>query len=217
MTGYFITLEGIDGSGKTTHLRFLAQMLSSFGFRVVSTREPGGTALGERIREILLDPSSRNIDPVAEVLLYNAARSQLVKELIKPALEQGLVVVSERFTDSTVAYQCYGLGLPVDIVKMLNDFACSGVTPDLTLLFDLDPEVARARIPERVRDRVECRDVEYYRRVRDGYLAIALEDPRRVRIVDASGSVEEVRRRASQVIMDFIQVRSQRRDDQPTS
>ncbi|HHY38480.1 MAG TPA: dTMP kinase [Clostridia bacterium] len=221
MTGYFITLEGIDGSGKTTHLGFLKEMLSSIGFRVVLTREPGGTALGEKIREILLDPSTRGMDPMTEVLLYNAARSQLVKEVIQPALQRGLVVLSERFADSTIAYQGYGLGLPVDIVRSVNGVACNGVYPDLTLLFDLDVEIARARILKKVPDRVECRDVDYYRRVREGYLTIAGEETHRVKIIDASQAIEEVRRRATQAVLDFVRVhspsRSKERDDSPSS
>jgi dTMP kinase len=204
MKGKFITFEGIDGSGKSTQLRLTVEKLSSLGFPVVKTREPGGTVLGEWIREILLDPSVDELDCTTEVLLYASARSQLVKETIKPALERGALVVSERFADSTVAYQGYGLGLPIDSITAINAFACNGVSPDLTLLFDVDPELARSRIQSRRVDRIECRDIEYYRRVQEGYLAIARREPDRVKIMDASVSIEEVKKQVSRIILDFV-------------
>src|SRR5258707_6191538 len=145
MRGLFITLEGIDGSGKSTQRELLAQELRRRGFDIVITREPGGTAIGEGIRHLMVCDATEHIAPTTELLLYVAARAQHVAELIRPSLEAGRTVISDRYTDSTVAFQGYGRGLDLMMIEELNNFATGGLKPDLTIVFDLDPEMARTR------------------------------------------------------------------------
>lgn len=200
----FITFEGIEGTGKTTHVARLAALMPE----AVVTKEPGGTPLSERVRAILLDPRETNMDAVTELLLYAAARRQHVVEVIQPALERGHVVLCDRFTDSTLAYQGYGRLLNLDHLRMLNEWATGGVRPDLTVLFDVDEETglrrARARndasATHRDEGRFEAEDLRFFRRVREGYLALAKEEPRRWVIVDAGGSLDEVFESAKRVL-----------------
>lgn len=201
--GVFITVEGIEGSGKSTQLKRLAAALKEAGHNCVLTREPGGTPLAERVRAILLDPQEEGVDPLTELFLYAAARRQHVSELIGPALETGAVVLSDRFTDATLAYQGFGRLLDLDQLRHLNDLATGGIYPDLTLVFDL-PEAAglrRARSRNEAssalmkESRFEAEDLKFHRRVREGYLALAQEDPRRYAVVDAEGSIDEVAKR----------------------
>jgi len=193
----FITFEGIDGSGKTTQLRRVA---SRFDDPVV-TKEPGGTPTADRIRAILLDPASK-LDPLAEVLLFAASRHQHVVEVIKPALNAGRVVLCDRYTDATLAYQGFGRLLDLDRLRALNDWATGSLRPDKTLLFDVDEEVglrrARGRGGEELR--FEAEDIRFYRRVREGYLALAAAEPKRFAIIDANGSVDDVAARVSEVL-----------------
>jgi len=193
VVGYFITLEGPDGGGKSTQLRLLLPKLRARGLEVVALGEPGGTSLGRAIRRLVLDPG-RSICPQAEVLLYAASRAQAVHEVVLPALREGKVVVMERFLDSSLAYQAAGLGIPADRVLEANRLATAGLEPDLTILLDIDPAVARRHRLGAARDRIESRDEEYQRRVREGFLAIARDRPERVRVVDASLPLGEVER-----------------------
>ncbi len=189
----FITFEGIEGSGKSTQLRKLAARLAG----AVVTKEPGGTPSADRIRAILLD-STAQIDPVAELFLFAASRRQNVVEVIRPALERGATVLCDRFTDATLAYQGFGRLLNLDQLRTLNAWATDSLTPDLTLLFDLPEETglsrARSRNAEATRDegRFETEDLRFFRRVREGYLSLALAEPARFAVVDAAGDVDEV-------------------------
>jgi dTMP kinase len=195
MRGLFITLEGIDGCGKSTQREMLAEQLKQRGFEVVVTREPGGTVIGEDIRRVLVSDASVHIAPATELLLYGAARAQHVAELISPSLEAGRVVISDRYTDSTVAFQGYGRGLDLDVVERVNRFATGGLVPDLTIVFDLDPAMARMRLGSRpvggLLGAFDDQHADFHERMRSGYLRMAMEDPARIRVVDASGSAEE--------------------------
>jgi dTMP kinase len=193
----FITFEGIDGSGKTTQLRRVAQRFAD----PVITKEPGGTATADRIRAILLDASSR-LDPIAEVFLFAASRHQHVVEVIRPALEAGRTVLCDRYVDATLAYQGFGRLIDLDRLRALNDWATGSLRPDLTLLFDIDEETGLRRARGRGGDelRFEAEDLRFYRRVREGYLALAAAEPQRYRVVDAGGSEDEVARRVTEVL-----------------
>lgn len=185
-TGLFVSFEGPEGAGKSTQLLRLATRLRAAGHDAVVTREPGGTPAADRIRDVILDASLR-VDALTEFLLYAASRAQHVVEVIAPALDDGRVVLTDRFTAASVAYQGFGRGLDVDFVRSLNDRAASGLTPDLTLLFDLPPEVGLARVRERgAPDRLEGADLDFHRRVRDGFLTQAAENPERWLVLDAS-------------------------------
>jgi dTMP kinase len=192
----FITFEGIEGSGKTTQLRRLAEHLPS----AIATKEPGGTPISDRIRAILLDPQSVGMDARTELLLYAASRRQHVMELIRPALARGVVVLCDRYTDSTLAYQGFGRLLDLDELRSLNAWATGGLVPDLTLLFDLSEEAGLGRARARndtstaLQDesRFEAEDLRFHRRVREGYLTLAMSEPARYAVVDADGSEDEV-------------------------
>ena len=189
----FITFEGIEGSGKTTQLRRLAERMPE----ALVTKEPGGTAAGDRIRAILLDSAS-TIEPIAEVFLFAASRRQLVTEVIRPALQQGRTVLCDRYADSTLAYQGFGRLTDLDRLRALTDWATDGVKPDLTLLFDLPEQAgltrARSRNAHASQDegRFETEDVRFFRRVREGFLALAVAEPDRYRVIDANGTPDEV-------------------------
>jgi dTMP kinase len=195
MPGLFITLEGIDGSGKSTQRDLLAAELRRRGLDVVATREPGGTAIGEGIRQLMVSDATSHIAPPTELLLYVAARAQHVAELIRPALESGKTVISDRYTDSTVAFQGYGRGLDLNMIDELNTFATEGLKPDLTIVFDVETETARTRQGSRpiggLLGAFDEQHSEFHQRMRDGYLKMAQREPSRIRIVDASGEVEE--------------------------
>ncbi len=184
----FITLEGPEGAGKTTQLRPLADFLRGCGYVVVTTREPGGTAIGDQIRHVLHDTTNVAMSPTAEVLLYAASRAQLVAEVIQPALAAGRVVLCDRYADSTMAYQGYGRGLDRDALATLTAVATGGLHPDLTLLLDLDVErgLARRRDEGEEMNRLDLEAIEFHRRVRAGYLALAAAEPARWQIIDAS-------------------------------
>jgi dTMP kinase len=191
--GRFITIEGPEGSGKTTHAARLERELRSRGIRVLATREPGGTALGERIRELLLAHSSTAIDPLADALLFNAARRQLLEEVIEPALLDGTTVLCARFADSTRAYQGYGDGLPIDQLLQLEEIATSGLQPDLTILLDVPVELGLARKAPDDRTRFETAfDLDFHRRVRNGFLKMAVAEPGRFRVIDATKPEDDV-------------------------
>ena len=187
-----MTIEGPEGSGKTVVARRLAAELERRGHRVVLTREPGGTRLGERVREILLGRADLKIDPRADALLFNAARAQLVAEVIRPALSAGAVVLCARFADSTLAYQGHGAGLPIEELRGLAEVATGGLEPDLTILLDVDPEVGIRRKAAGARNRFESIDLDFHRRVRSGFLELAGAEPRRWRVVDSSRHIDRV-------------------------
>lgn len=187
--GVFITFEGGEGAGKSTHIRFLAEALHAQGREVLSLREPGGTAIGEELRAVLLDPDNEALSDEAELLIYEAARAQIVAEVIKPALERGAVVLCDRFSDSTVAYQVYGRGLSADFVARANAFACQGIRPDRTLLLvtggTAETGLRRATHNDGA-DRLERAGEEFHTRVNEAFLDIAREDPDRIRLVKSA-------------------------------
>ncbi len=205
--GVFVTFEGPEGSGKSTQIASLARDLSAGGLAVRVLREPGGTEIGEAIRAILLDPENSGLDARAELLLYEAARAQLVAEVIGPALDAGEVVLCDRFFDSSVAYQGFGRGLPTGEIDQLNTAATGGLRPDRTLVLDIDPALGIGRATSQGADRLESEDLAFHERVRSGFLAIALEHPERVRVVDASGGVDEVASAVRAALRDIPAVR----------
>ncbi|MDA0207697.1 MAG: dTMP kinase [Acidobacteria bacterium] len=196
--GLFLTLEGVDGCGKTTQLELLISRLQATGRDPVRVQEPGGTRIGLEIRRILLDKANTDLDPTAELLLYFASRAQNIAEAIRPALARGQVVVADRFTDATMAYQGYGRGMGADVVRKIEAIACGGLRPDLTLWLDIDPEVGVNRALERNpsaktdETRMEQEGREFYQRVYQGYQEIAEAEPERVARIDASGTIEQV-------------------------
>ena len=196
--GVFITFEGSEGCGKSTQVKRLASRFEQAGLRVLVTREPGGTAIGEKIRDLLqFAPESFAMMPETELLLFEASRSQLVREIIRPALEQGSVVISDRFFDSTAVYQGVARKLEPDIVATLNDFAIGADRPDLTIILDVDVATARARLLRRVRpvqalDRMEQEPVEFYELVGEGYRELAGREPARIRLLDGARSPDEI-------------------------
>jgi len=189
--GKFITLEGVDGAGKSTHLDYLAEKIRARGVELVVTREPGGTLLGEKLRTLLLnDP----MQPDTELMLMYAARAEHVAALIKPALARGAWVLSDRFADASYAYQCGGRGIDAVRLQALEDWTLAGFKPDLTLLFDVSAEVAEARRAQaRAADRFEQEQAAFFTRVREAYLQRAKTEPERIRIIDASHSIESIR------------------------
>ncbi len=189
MRGLFITIEGIDGAGKTTQAHLLVAWLIGLGHEVCATREPGGTSAGERIRDLVLSHDWA-IPPEAELFLYLADRSIHVNQLIRPALAAGSVIVCERYGDSTIAYQGYGRGLDLDYLRRLNDTATMGMAPDLTLVLDLPPHTAR--LDERRLDRLESEGHQFLARVAAGFRSIADQEPKRVKLIDASADVGTV-------------------------
>ncbi|MBI4839138.1 MAG: dTMP kinase [Nitrospirae bacterium] len=191
----FLTFEGIEGSGKSTQLKLLSSYLKAKGLKVLTTEEPGGTKIGLQIRGILLAPEN-SMHPLTELLLYNTSRAQHVREIIYPALMQGAVVICDRFFDSTVAYQGYGRGIEISVIRTLNEITAPDLKPFVTFLLDMDVEEGlRRNVKARKRDRLELETVEFHKRVREGYFEIAKEEPERVKIIDASGSTEEVHKK----------------------
>lgn len=210
--GLFITLEGIDGCGKTTQANLLARSLEERGLEVILTRQPGGTRVGESVRDILLANTSVGLASLAELLLYAADRAQHVTELIKPALEAGRIVISDRYTDSTVAFQGYGRGLDLRMIDELNHLATAGLMPDITILLSVTPEAARARFDSRhSKDetqkgmtRFEEESMDFHERVRSGYEKLVAACPERIRVVDASGAREETQKKVLDEVLTRI-------------
>lgn len=200
MRGVLITFEGVEGSGKTTQMARLGRWLRSRGHRVELTREPDGTPLGVGVRRLF----ERGPQPLTEVFLFLAARHQHVTEKIQPWLDKGRIVLCDRYTDATVAYQGYGRGIDPETVRELNVHATGGVLPDLTLLFDLDPTEGFRRIGARTLDHFEREKLAFHRRVRRGYLQIQRAEPKRVRIIDAAQPRAEVGAQARRVIEEFL-------------
>lgn len=191
--GLFITVEGIDGCGKSTQARLIAATLEAAGHDVLRLREPGGVKISEQIRAILLDPANAEMGDVCELLLYEAARAQLVHQVIRPALAAGKTVVCDRFYDSTTAYQAFADGLDRNMVSQANELAVDGCRPDLTLVFDLPVEDAlRRRSGREAEDRLELKGLEFQERVAAGFRAVAADEPDRVKLIDAGGPIAEV-------------------------
>jgi len=188
----FITFEGGEGSGKSVQARALYDRLSRFNIPAILTREPGGTPIGDRISRWLKWAEDSDISPLAELLLFNASRSQLVDTVIKPNLENGKVVICDRFADSTTVYQGYGRGLDLEVVKIVNNAATRGLLPDLTVLLDLPAEEGLARKKSKRRDRFEKEKLAFHERVREGYLKLAASEPKRWLVVDARQSKEQI-------------------------
>ena len=201
--GVFITLEGADGCGKSTQAALLADALVARGCEVVRLREPGGTPISEKVRALLLDPANAEMVPECELLLYEASRAQLVREVIEPALERGAVVLCDRYYDSTYAYQAGGRGLDEALVRMANALGGCGLAPDRTLVLDLDPRTAYARATSGGTDRMEAEGLAFQERVRAAYLRLAREEPARVRLTDASGEKDEVTARLLDALRDL--------------
>jgi dTMP kinase len=214
--GFFITFEGIEGSGKSTQASLLAAFLEEKGTPVLAVREPGGTAIGEKIRAILLNDEGAGMDPWTELLLYEACRAELVSKVIRPALDSGKVVICDRYTDSTLAYQGYGRGLDKGAVRELNKAASGGLTPDVTILVDCGVEEGLRRAMERIEakgaaavsmnkeDRFEKESVEFHRRVRDGFLEIAALQPDRVHMVKGVGEKTVIHQEICDIIKDGL-------------
>ncbi len=202
MSGAFITLEGIDGSGKTTQAGLLADWLRKEGHSVRLTREPGGTHIGETVRDLLLSPD-RNMTPTAELFLYLADRSLHVAEVIRPALEKGQVVVCERHADSTLAYQGHGRGLDCDLLRRLNALATDGISPDLTIVLDIPPD--HARLDENSLDRLESEGREFLARVAEGFRKLAREEPERVKLIDGSPDAHIVNAQVTSLVRRLLQ------------
>ncbi len=210
MAGAFITFEGIDGSGKSTQLRMLASELRLRGLGVVTTREPGGTPLGQRLRAALLD-AQEQVDPLAELLVFAADRAQHVRTQLIPAIELNHVVLSDRYADATVAYQGAGRGFDQKLVGEIVQLATGGLKPDLTLVFDLPVAESAARTKRRAdkqqRDRLDFEHSKFHSRVRKAYLRMAKVEPERVRIIDSRGSVEETHALVKEIVMPFLKKR----------
>ncbi len=215
MPGTFITFEGIDGSGKSTQLRLLGNFLKANGCDALLTREPGGTQLGLRLRAALLD-AAEEVDPLTELLVFAADRAQHVRRLVRPALDAGRLVISDRYADATVAYQGAGRGFSTELISQIVQLATEGLKPDLTLLFDLTIEESTGRTARRstgksttriTRDRLDIEHDDFHARVRDAYLQIALAEPERVKLIDTSGPVEQTQTRLKEIILPFLQSR----------
>ena len=204
--GMFISLEGVEGCGKSTQAKLLAEHIAYLGYSFVLTREPGGTPIAERIREVLLEPRNTDMTDVTELLLYLASRSQHVNQLILPALAEGKVVICERFSDATFAYQGYARGFDLSDLERVNKMSTGGLEPDLTLLLDLKAEdgLSRKRSDDYIPDRLESESIKFHNKVRKGYLAIARRFPQRVKVIDAEGTIAEVHHRVRKCVDQWL-------------
>ena len=194
----FITFEGADGCGKTTQIELLNKYLQAKGFKTLVTREPGAKGLGERLREILLNYDGE-VSPNCESFLFLADRAQHVDCVIKPALKDGVIVLCDRHTDSTVAYQGYGRQLDIEQIKKLNEVAVNGLKPDLTIVFDIDIQTSMQRVGN-TKDRMESAGIDFFNRVRNGYLAIAKEEPNRVKVINSADAIENIHKQVIELV-----------------
>lgn len=194
----FITFEGADGCGKTTQIELLNEYLLKKGFKTLVTREPGAKGLGEKLREILLNYDGV-VSPNCESFLFLADRAQHVDCVIKPALKDGVIVLCDRHTDSTVAYQGYGRQLDIEQIKKLNEVAVNGLKPDLTIVFDIDIETSMQRVGN-TKDRMESAGIDFFNRVRNGYLAIAKEEPNRVKVINSADAIENIHKQVIELV-----------------
>ena len=207
--GLFISFEGTDGSGKSTQYRLFADFLRQQGCEVVTTREPGGTPISEKIRSIILDPDNTEMDDMTEALLFAAGRAQHVAQLIRPSVEEGKIVLCDRFMDSSIAYQGYARGLG-DCVRIINEYAVAGMQPDLTFLLDLPPQAGRQRnVKAGKADRLEKQAMEFHNKVYEGYKKLAEIYSDRFIVIDASGSIEEVQEEIRRRYLEYKALRSE--------
>ena len=211
MKGLFITLEGPDGAGKTTQIKLLGKYLENMDKQVVYTREPGGTNISEEIRNLLLNPLNSEMVDRTEALLYAAARAQHVEQVIRPLVSEGRIILCDRFTDSTIAYQGFGRGIDLDFLFQLNSMAVSGVVPDLTLIFDLDPAEGIGRINEKrnfsvgeEKDRIEQENMDFHRKVRKGFLHLAGLEPHRCKIINAGKTPDMVHNEVVRLVKEVL-------------
>lgn len=205
MGRFFISFEGIEGSGKSTQARLLYEYLSKKGYTVILTGEPGGTEIGLKIRELLLSVEHKGMIPITELLLYNASRVEHIKEIILPAINRGAIVITDRFSDSTIAYQGYGRGIDLNLISSIERAVTGGLRPDITILLDLDVEIGLKRNRGiNKTDRLELEDVEFHKKVRSGYLEIAAKEPERIKVIDASQNIEVIHNRIVGIVTDFI-------------
>jgi dTMP kinase len=211
--GLFVTFEGIEGSGKTTQIAITGDYLDKQKIPFIITEEPGGTGLGTELRQILLDKTSLNITEKAELLLFAADRAQHIEEVILPAMNEGKVVLCDRFSDATIAYQGFGRGVDVDFIRTVNNFSSQSLKPDLTLLFDVPVTTGLERIKDRVsptgkaslEDRFEREKAEFHRRIREGYLSLLRDEPDRIRLIDGSREVDEVAKEVCRLVAELIE------------
>ncbi|MCJ7498357.1 MAG: dTMP kinase [candidate division Zixibacteria bacterium] len=209
MKGILITFEGIDYSGKTTQVKKLVGYLRRKDHKVILLREPGGEKVSESIRQVLLSSKNIGMNPLTELLLYIASRAQLVSKIILPALKQGKIVICDRFYDSTLAYQGYGRGLDKKMIEYLNKISTLGIKPDLTILIDIPIEifVKRMRKNNKKKDRIEKEKIDFYKKVRDGYLKIARREKKRFKVIDGSGEIDEVWKNVKEITDIFLKDR----------
>jgi len=205
MKGLFISFEGIEGTGKTIQSKLLCEYLIKKGFKVLLTEEPGGTRIGRTIRDILLSVDNIEMTPLTELFLYNASRIQHIKEAILPAIKQGMVVITDRFSDSTIAYQGYGRGIELHLINFIEHIVTEGLRPDKTMLLDLDVAIGLQRNKGiNKEDRIELEDITFHKRVRDGYHALAAKEPERIHVIDASKSIEHIHGSIKNVVQDLL-------------
>ncbi len=206
MKGFFITFEGLEGAGKSTQARKLYETLTKEGYPCHITAEPGGTRLGEAIKKVLLDPNFKGMSTVAELYLFLSARAQHVEEVLKPSLEEGKIVICSRFTDATLAYQGFGRGIPENVIRETSSHAAWNVKPDLTFYLDIEPAKGLQRVFRRIQeletpaDRIEKETLDFFERVREGYLYIAREEPVRFRVLDANMDIEVLARKIHEIV-----------------
>ncbi len=208
MTGTFITFEGIDGSGKSTHLRLLANFLQTNGIEALITREPGGTPVGNRLRAALLDVQEE-VDPLTELLVFAADRAQHVRRVLRPGIAAGRVVISDRYADATAAYQGAGRGFPVELIQEIIQLATEGLRPDLTLLFDLSVSESSTRTQRRTNgkhagDRLDGEPAEFHTRVREAYLRLATAEPERIKVIETNRSLEKTQDEVRAIVVPFL-------------
>ncbi len=205
MKGFLITFEGIEGTGKSTQARALCELLEKQGLPVHMTREPGGTRIGDMIRELLLNPDNNEMSSMTEILLYAASRAQLVHQFLRPYLEEGYIVICDRFVDSTIAYQAFGRGIPVNVIREINSAAVWNIVPNITFYLDLEPEASVRRVrlrveeTEEIPDRLEREKIDFFRKVREGYMSLIKDEPFRFRVLDASLEPREVHKKIVEI------------------
>lgn len=215
MDGIFVTFDGPEGCGKSTQAKLLADLLSSMEYTVTLTQDPGGTFIGDKVREVLLDPTHSKMTPMAELFLFLASRRQLVDETIKPALSKGNIVICSRYTDATLAYQGYGRGLDLALLKELNDVATDNIYPELTILLDINPEIGLMRVKDRSAkesglvfgemDRIEEERIAFHNKVREGYLDLCKNEPERIKKLDADDTLENVQAEVKGLVIDVLE------------
>ena len=206
-SGLFITVEGTDGSGKTTQIQLMKQYLENRGYAVILTREPGGTQVSEKIRDLVLDKENSDITPITEMILYAASRAQHVSQLIKPALEEGKVVICDRFVDSSYAYQGFGRNIDLRAIADVNRIAVDGIIPDITFFLDIDAETAiKRRVAATEADRIEQEKLDFHKNVYEGYKKLSVLYPERIKTIDAERTVEEVADEIKEHLIGIIEI-----------